>query len=242
MKTKLFAAALMALLISTCTIAGPSVTVNRIPGYFDSVAPYPISGGGEFTLTEIGFDVLKNYDTSTSNIKYAPSFQTFCLEANEEIKVGSTYDVVFNTKAINGGVGAGGDPISLGTAWLYHHFQDQSLKDYNWTVAGGRATSAGLLQDTIWALEDETHLGLDPGTVFSAAVVAKFGSWAAAKADANGAYSVRVLNLYDYNNLDGLGSSPLRQDMLVCVPAPGAIILGSIGVCLVGWLRRRRSL
>ncbi|CAN5400719.1 hypothetical protein BH23VER1_BH23VER1_31830 [soil metagenome] len=82
-------------------------------------------------------------------------FGTFCLEKNEHFDAGAIYRVALDgSNAIGGGFGGAvagvGDPISLGTAWLYGHFAIGNLSGYGYSMA-----DAAALQDLIWWLEDE---------------------------------------------------------------------------------------
>ena len=106
--------------------------------------PYQNGSGGEFGAVSVSGSL--------------GNFETFCLEQNEHISFGNTYDYRINTGAVQGGVGAAAtdpntgltmDNLSVGTAWLYSQFRAGTLANY---FNANRNANAGVLQNAIWGL------------------------------------------------------------------------------------------
>lgn len=169
---------------------------------------------------------------------WSANFPTFCVERNEILEFGDVYDVDIDPGAIRGG-NSGGNPDTLDprTAWLFCEFSKGTLSGYDY--GAGRVASANALQYAIWLLEGEaTQAEVDALTY--AADVNAFVALAAG----HSAPCTQVMNLWSTEQLGyGIWNDALDryeyQSLLVCIPAPAAVLLGVIGIGLVGWVKRR---
>lgn len=238
-------------------LASPAWASQIHVGYSHSdFGLYQSGQGGEFTLQDVGGWLnLSGYDAGvTSGIGPAGilSFQSFCIEKSEVIEGGTTYNAALSDRAMDGGVSHGGDPVSVGTGWLYSQFAQGTLDDYAYSGStSARRASAAALQDAIWWLEGDG--AYDRHNDFMVAVVAEFGSKSAAKMDGGAQYGVYALNLWSGNDptrhraQDQLYFQGLPTASQEAVPDGGqtAVMLGGALVGLAWWARRferRRNL
>ncbi len=229
-------------LVMAASAAGsPTVAVGRAGG------TYPEPGwGGEFQLTpssELGAVLMSG-----------GAFQSFCVQINafvdadEKLPVSQrTYGVVVNDTVMDDGV-----KLRPEVAYLYTEFRSGTLTGYDFTPGAGRQSSARALQAAIWHLQsgsdvldvDLTLLNANPGWeevgyYSGEAALARQFAGAALDSGWTSIGRVRVLNL---NSVEQ-GSRFDNQDMLgLMVPAPGAIVLGALGLGLLGSLRGRSAL
>ncbi|MCC6164586.1 MAG: VPDSG-CTERM sorting domain-containing protein [Acidobacteria bacterium] len=226
---------------STMALAATAaVALTVAPAAADQIATsagsYQTGSGGEFTFTAVGGWLdTSSYSSYTHS---GNSFQTFCIEAGENVTLGNTYNAQLNTHAMYGGQPAPGDELSQGTGWLYSLFATGNLTGYNYTGSvADRKNSAGLLQQTLWWLEGETNSG-GASNVFGLAVISQFGSAAAAMGGSSTTYGVMAVNLWTGND----PSQSRAQDGLFYRSVPdGGATLALLGGALMalGAARRR---
>jgi len=226
---KIFLGLLLVALAAATAVADEISGQIRMAYEGSSYGPYQAGIGGEFTYSPInGWLDLSDYASSTSGIGVEGTFQSFCIEYNEHIYAyPNLYEATISKNAYMGGGGSGtdGDPISVGTGWLYSQFAAGTLQGYAYvdnpaTAINERKVSADYLQKAIWWLEDE-YGDYSDSNPFMAAVVNFFGnSEDAAKADGGWNYGVYALNFE-------ASSGDLRQDTLYyrAVPDGGATVI-----------------
>lgn len=207
---------------------------------------YRGGNGGEFTVI-VQSGNAGVIGTSSDRPSVANSFQSFCLEVNENLSFGATYAAQINTVVIDGQPGnsglAGRQTLAAGTAWLYERFRTGALAadGYDYNPGSGRQASAMALQDAIWMFQNQITYNANNSFVIAANNALGAGSFAGldgAFADADFSQTrVRALNLGS-----GTGEDPWgNQDLLTLIPLPTGGGLAAAGLLGLAAVRRRRA-
>lgn len=163
---------------------------------------------------------------------------TFCVEIQEPIALGTTYEYALSTSVKDRG-GAG--PLSLDTptgyaiAYIFTMFQsggEDAIKNLAGEQGLSDAEARELTQRTIW---NKLYGGHDNGTYTQGMIDQLFsagsGQW-------NSLHNVRVMNVWE----DADDQTGGRQDMLLIVPLPSAAGFASIGLLGLTAAGRRRKM
>jgi hypothetical protein len=227
------------LAISVALFAVAQASANTVTTQVGNFGPFS-GGDGEYTLTaDAGVQAfLGGYVNGvTENIVgFSNSFQTFCVERNEYITTGTTYDVTLNNVTV-----FSGKPLSIGAAYLYEQFAIGTLALYNYSNSplGSRAFgthgSAYELQQAIWYFMGE--YSFNPYNYYMNGTVALPSN----PLNAYTGTAVQILNLW----APGQPHDPAHsfQDVLVLtsrVPEPSTFALAGLGAAALLAFRRKK--
>jgi len=219
---KLIAVLFVFSVLTASSFAGPTVTFDQM----GNKGTYNVFPSGNIYAGELVFTASDIAGVADGQ------FISFCIEGNETINYGNTYDAILNTAAIKGGFGGGNpDSLSNSTAWLYNYYLDN-------VVGNSSSTIARDYQLAFWYLEEEisnlNSLGANAQSLVNIAL--EHQQW--------NNTTIKVLNLYAEGTY-GTNNPICNQDCMVrvsAVPVPGAVILAGFGMSLFGVIRKRRIL